>query len=88
MLIRAGSSPVTSTNIGMWGSGCPPALGTGLRRFDSCHPDQYAGVVELADARDLKSRGTKHSVTVRARSPAPMPQLSMAKAMLYWPLAQ
>lgn len=23
----------------MWDSGCPPVLGTGLRRFKSCRPD-------------------------------------------------
>ena len=29
----------TCLKNGMWGSGCPPALGTGTRRFESCHPE-------------------------------------------------
>ena len=40
------------------------------RRFKSCHLDQYAAVVELADTRDLKSLAG-NSVPVQVRLAAP-----------------
>ena len=36
------------TFFGVWDSGCPPVLGTGLRKFDSSHSDHDNSIVSAA----------------------------------------
>ena len=58
------------TNRGIAQFGRVRGLGPRCRRFESCCPDQYADVAELADALDSGSSG-REAVQVQVLSPAP-----------------
>ena len=58
------------TNRGIAQFGRVRGLGPRCRRFESCCPDQYADVAELADALDSGSSGSD-TVGVQVPSSAP-----------------
>ena len=59
-----------SVNRGIAQFGRVRGLGPRCRRFESCCPDQYADVAELADALDSGSSGS-NTVGVQVPSSAP-----------------